>query len=106
MCTLSESLQSINNSNFLVPHFTRENYREAIEGPLKYNGAIIDPKLVDSLLTDIGHKTDQLPVLQHAMATVWTHWKEAEEQDRPISIVDYGHVGTMKDALSVHADKV
>jgi len=31
--------QLINNSNYLVPHMGQENYREAIEGPVKYAGA-------------------------------------------------------------------
>jgi len=41
------------------------NYRAAIEGPVKYAGATIDQKLVETLLNDIGDQTDQLPVLQH-----------------------------------------
>jgi len=40
--------QLINNSNYLVPHMDRENYRQAIEGPIKYAGASIDPALVEN----------------------------------------------------------
>ncbi len=35
--------QLINNSNYLVPHMGSDNYRQAIEGPVKYAGAKIDP---------------------------------------------------------------
>jgi hypothetical protein len=52
--------QLINNSNYLVPHMNRENYKAAIEGPVKYAGAAVDPKLVETLLEDIGDQTDQL----------------------------------------------
>jgi WD40 repeat protein len=97
--------QLINNSNYLVPHMSRENYRVAIEGPVKYAGASIDPRLVDTLLEDIGDKTDQLPVLQHALMRTWAYWRELEEPDRPISFTDYDSVGTMSDAMSRHANE-
>jgi hypothetical protein len=97
--------QLINNSNYLVPHMGRENYREAIEGPVKYAGAKIDPKLVEILLSDIGDRTDQLPVLQHAMMRTWNHWRELDDINNPISKTDYDSVGTMSDAMSLHANE-
>lgn len=97
--------QLINNSNYLVPHMGTENYRKAIEGPVKYAGAKIDPKLVEILLRDIGDRTDQLPVLQHAMMRTWSHWSELDEPDQPISKTDYDSVGTMSDAMSLHANE-
>jgi WD40 repeat protein/energy-coupling factor transporter ATP-binding protein EcfA2 len=95
----------INNSNYLVPHMGKENYRAAIEGPVKYAGAVIDPALVEIILNDIGDRTDQLPVLQHAMMRTWSHWQELDEADRMISKTDYESVGTMSDAMSLHANE-
>ncbi len=95
----------INNSNYLVPHMDRENYRQAIEGPVKYAGASIEEKLVETLLKDIGERTDQLPVLQHALMRTWTHWQELDEPGHPISYSDYDSVGTMTDAMSRHANE-
>lgn len=97
--------QLINNSNYLVPHMGIDNYREAIIGPVKYAGATIDPELVKTLLSEIGDRTDQLPVLQHAMMRTWTHWQELDEHERPISKTDYDSVGTMSDAMSLHANE-
>lgn len=97
--------QLINNSNYLVPHMNRENYRQAIEGPVKYAGATIDQKLVETILDDIGDRTDQLPVLQHALMRTWTYWQELDDPDRPISHTDYDSVGTMSDAMSRHANE-
>jgi WD40 repeat protein len=97
--------QLINNSNYLVPHMGRENYREAIEGPVKYAGAKIDPLLVEILLSDIGDRTDQLPVLQHAMMRTWNHWRELEDTENPLGKSDYDSVGTMSDAMSLHANE-
>ncbi len=97
--------QLINNSNYLVPHMGTENYREAITGPVNYAGAKIDPKLVEILLKDIGDRTDQLPVLQHAMMRTWNRWQELDDPDRPIDKTDYDSVGTMSDAMSLHANE-
>ncbi len=97
--------QLINNSNYLVPHMDAGNYRQAIEGPIKYAGASIEKKLVETLLNDIGDRTDQLPVLQHALMRTWTYWQELDEPGRPISYTDYDSVGTMTDAMSRHANE-
>ncbi len=97
--------QLINNSNYLVPHMDRENYRQAIEGPVKYARASIEPKLVETILDDIGERTDQLPVLQHALMRTWTYWQELDEPERPLSFTDYDAVGTMSGAMSRHANE-
>ncbi len=97
--------QLINNSNYLVPHMDRENYKQAIEGPVKYAGASIEPKLVETILDHIGDRTDQLPVLQHALMRTWTYWQELDEPERPVSNIDYESVGTMSDAMSRHANE-
>lgn len=95
----------INNSNYLVPHMGRQNYRDAIEGPVKYAGAKIDSRLVEELLDQIGDRTDQLPVLQHAMMRTWSYWQQLDEPDRAISKSDYDSVGTMGNAMSLHANE-
>jgi len=85
VCAFSGFTQLINSSKLPFPHMSRENYRAAIEGPIKYAGATIDPKLVETLLTDIGDQTDQLPVLQHALMRTWSYWQELDDPGRAIS---------------------
>jgi WD40 repeat protein len=97
--------QLINDSNYLVPHMSRDNYRAAIEGPVKYAGAAIEPALVDMILDHIGDQTDQLPVLQHALMRTWLYWQELEDPNTPISVKDYEAVGTMSEAMSLHANE-
>jgi energy-coupling factor transporter ATP-binding protein EcfA2 len=97
--------QLINDSNYLVPHMSRSDYKEAIEGPVKYAGAKIDTALIETLLEDIGEKTDQLPVLQHALMRTWTHWQELDDPDRLLGYSDYDSVGKMSDAMSRHANE-
>jgi WD40 repeat protein len=97
--------QLINDSNYLIPHMTRENYRTVITGPVKYAGATIEDELLENLLNDVGDRTDQLPVLQHALMRTWTYWQEADQPDRPLGMSDYDAVGRMVNAMSRHADE-
>lgn len=95
----------INNSNYLVPVIAPENYKELIERPVIYAGAKIDPDLVEKVLIDIKKQTYQLPVLQHVMMRTWSHWQKADQPDKPIGLEDYALIGTMDNALSIHADE-
>lgn len=97
--------QLINTSNFLVPRMDRDNYRQVIEGPVKYAGAKIDQSFVEELLDEIGDRPDQLPVLQHALMRTWSHWQELNDTGRPIGQTDYDSIGTMKNAMSAHANE-
>jgi WD40 repeat protein len=96
----------VNNSNFLVSRMDRENFREAIVGPIKNAGADIDNNLVDLLINEVNERADQLPVLQHVLMRTWMRWKELDEQGRPLDITDYRSIGTMNDAISRHADEI
>lgn len=95
----------INRSNYLIPRMTRENFKKVIEGPLAVVNVRIEPGLVNKMLDDVGDNPDQLPVLQHALMRTWDYWKGHEDFDRPISIADYEAIGTMKKALSEHANE-
>ncbi|HUS85953.1 MAG TPA: hypothetical protein VMW76_01840 [Bacteroidales bacterium] len=95
----------INNSNYLVPHMATENYRQAIVGPVEYAGANIEPELVETLLLEIGERTDQLPVLQHALMRTWSHWQSMKHPDTPVSATNYDAVGQMAEAMSRHANE-
>jgi hypothetical protein len=95
----------INDSNFLIPHMTAEDYREVITGPVKFMGAEIEEDLVRVLLDEVGERNDQLPVLQHALMRTWASWQQSGQFDRPLGIGDYDSVGRMAGAMSRHADE-
>ena len=75
----------VNNSNYLVPDMGTENYREVIEGPVKFSGARIDPKLVEKLLNEIGDRVISFLFCSMLMMRTWSHWQKLDEPDRPIS---------------------
>ncbi len=95
----------INKSNYLIPHMSEDDYRKAITGPVEYAGAKIESELVDLLISEIGDRTDQLPVLQHALMRTWDHWQSMGMSDKPISIANYSTIGKMSGAMSRHADE-
>lgn len=97
--------EAINNGQYLVPRMTREQIREAITQPIAVSNATITQRLVTRLLNDINNDTDQLPILQHAMMRTWDAWYKRNEHATPIDFEDYEKIGTMKTALSQHADE-
>lgn len=100
-----ELTRLINESNYLIPQMTRDDFRSAITGPVAVGGAQIDPNLVQQLLNDVGDNPDQLPILQHALMRTWDYWLDLGDMTRPISISDYDAVGRMEKALSEHANE-
>ncbi len=100
-----ELTKLINISNFLIPQMTRNDFKEAILGPLAVGGATIDPQLLQHILNTIENKTDQLPVLQHVMMRTWDSWARYSEPNTPIKMRDYEAAGKMENALSMHANE-
>lgn len=101
-----ELTRKINDSHYLIPQMTRDQKRRAIEGPVAVGSAKIAPRLVQQLLNDLGDNPDQLPILQHALMRTWSYW--SRYKDFPDEIVDLKHyeaIGTMSEALSMHANE-
>lgn len=101
-----ELTSRINDSHYLIPQLTREQKRSAIEGPVAVGGGCITPRLVQQLLNDLGDNPDQLPILQHALMRTWNYWMENRESgSEPIDLKHYEAIGTMSEALSLHANE-
>jgi hypothetical protein len=97
--------EAVNAGLYLVPRMTRDELRSAITGPIAVGGGGITPRLVLRLLNDLGDDHDQLPVLQHALMRTWDHWERHRSQGEPIDTADYEAVGTLQQALSLHAEE-
>lgn len=101
-----ELTRKINDSHYLIPQLTREQKRRAIEGPVAVGGAKITPRLVQQLLNDLGDNPDQLPILQHALMRTWSYWSSYRDYDEePVDLKHYEAIGTMSEALSMHANE-
>ncbi len=97
--------EAVNSGQYLVPRMQRDALRLAITGPVAVGGGTITPRLVLRLLNDIGDDFDRLPGLQHALMRSWDHWVQGGNPDQPLDIPDYEAVGTLRRALSIHADE-
>ncbi len=97
--------EAVNTGLYLVPRMTRDELRSAITGPVAVGGGDIAQRLVLRLLNDLGDDHDQLPVLQHALMRTWDHWEAHRQDGQPIDIADYEAVGTLQNALSLHAEE-
>jgi WD40 repeat protein/flagellar biosynthesis GTPase FlhF len=105
-CAQFQELTSlINDSHYLIPQMTRENFRQAILGPVAVGGGKISDHLVQQLLNDIGDNPDQLPILQHALMRTWNAWAQTGNTHEPMDIRDYENVGKLTKALSEHANE-
>ncbi len=94
--------EALNHSQYLVPRLSREQRREAIEGPIKLYRQEIASRLTDRLLNETIDTRDDLPVLQHALMRTWDCWQP--DGRGPIDIGHYEQIGTIYRALSRDAD--
>ena len=103
--------EALNDSQYLVPRLTNEQLQSAIERPLRYAGlepslehVAISPRLVQTLLQDIGGSSDQLPVLQHALNRTFLAWQQ-QNAGGPIDLTHYAG-STVATALDHHAEEI
>lgn len=97
--------QMINDSHYLIPQMTRDQKRTAVEGPVAVGGGKISPRLTQQLLNDVGDSPDQLPILQHALMRTWAYWTDNRKIGEPIDLRHYNSIGTLREALSLHANE-
>ncbi|HNV52733.1 MAG TPA: hypothetical protein PKM28_07585, partial [Tenuifilaceae bacterium] len=76
--------KAINDSHYLIPRMTREDFRKAITGPVAVGGAKITDQLVQLLLNEMGNNPDELPILQHALMRTWEYWINNTNHEHPI----------------------
>lgn len=94
--------EAINDSQFLTPRMTREQYQDAICRPAKLRGARVHKALATRLCNEITHYPttrpdcapadqypDLLPVLQHALRHMWTRASQREDWDCTLTLSDY-----------------
>lgn len=102
-CDLFPGLpEALNNGQYLVPRLSREQRRDAIEGPARLYRRQIAPRLTDRLLNETFDTRDDLPVLQHALLRTWD--RSQGDAQGPIDVVHYEDIGTVREALSRDAD--
>ncbi|MFN4082352.1 MAG: hypothetical protein ACK4K9_01850 [Bacteroidia bacterium] len=97
--------EAINDGQFLIPRMNKEELQMCITGPVELADGKISPRLVQALINEVARNPDQLPVLQHALMRTWDVWLPEKESGKPIDIEHYLKTGTIKNALSNHAEE-
>jgi hypothetical protein len=95
----------INDSHYLIPRMTRDDFRMAITGPIAVGGGKISDQLVQLLLNEMGNNPDHLPILQHSLMRTWEFWVKHSDTNNPIGIIEYEAIGRLERALSNHANE-
>src|SRR5215510_1406942 len=99
--------EAMNRSQYLVPRLTRQQRQQAIEGPIRLFGGSVSPRLLDRAINDVGDKSDQLSVMQHALMRTWERWQFENAEGGSALQIDLPHyeaAGGIKDALSKDAE--
>jgi len=99
------------SAKYLIPAFTRENFRQIIEEPAKAKALFFDPhKLIDSLLEEIMSMPGALPLLSFSLAEMYRCAQRRRRTngatDRTISEEDYNATGGVVGALHKRANKL
>jgi tetratricopeptide (TPR) repeat protein/energy-coupling factor transporter ATP-binding protein EcfA2 len=95
--------EAVNGNLYLVPRLDRQQYEDAVKGPIKLYGRDSTPRLLKRVVNDLGGETDQLPVMQHALMRTWENWLKRGDGG-PLDLPQYEAAGTIKNALSWDAD--
>ncbi|MGB6535648.1 MAG: tetratricopeptide repeat protein [Xanthobacteraceae bacterium] len=86
--------ETINDGQFLTPQLTREQCREAIEGPAAVYDGKVEPALVTRMLNDMAGNPDQLPLMQHILMLMWKQAQERDPHHPPqLTLADYENLG-------------
>ncbi|RLD82364.1 MAG: hypothetical protein DRJ07_08250 [Bacteroidetes bacterium] len=96
----------INNGHYLIPKMTLKDKEDAFKGPAELAGAEITSELGSLIKSHIQDYDVSLPVLQHSLMRTWDHWLINADHGKAIDIEHYNAVGSVTDALSVHAEQI
>jgi WD40 repeat protein/energy-coupling factor transporter ATP-binding protein EcfA2 len=104
-CTKFTGLpELINDGQYLLPRMAPDEFRFAIEQPVKACGGKISEDLIRVLLEYYKLRNYQLPVFQCVLRQTWDYWQNNHIENEPINIRHYEAIGGIENALSNQAE--
>lgn len=97
---------AINRAQYLTPRLKPAEMQAAIVGPARLLGGDVAPDFAEQIIAQIGGDSDQLPLLQHALAR-W--WRVAEQQNPETPLITAAlseAEGSVNQALDRHAEQL
>ena len=98
--------EKINQGHYLIPKMTLQEKVESLIGPATISKIKISEKLVQLIKNHLTEYNVSLPILQHSLMKTWDYWFLNAEQDSPVTEEHYKAIGTISDALTVHAETI
>jgi len=96
----------INEGHYLIPQMTLQEKQRAVLQPARLAGADLSEELIQTLVAHIENQNISLPVLQHALMRTWDYWLLNSEGSNVLELEHYNSIGTVTNALSVHAEQI
>lgn len=96
----------INQGHYLIPKMTEDEKELAITGPISISKGEISENLLTRIKDDVKQHNTTLPVLQHALMKTWEYQFATDNVNKALDIEHYEAVGTVANALSVHAEQI
>lgn len=85
----------------LVTSPSEADLREMIEGPANQAGLLLEPGLVELLLSDVAGQPGALPLLSHALRATWER-----REGRTLTVSGYRATGGVRGAVAHSAEEV
>ena len=85
----------------LVGGLNEEGLQQAIEGPARQAGLVIEPGLVDLLVREVKDDPGALPLLSHALLETWKR-----REGSTLTVAGYRASGGIHDAVSQSAERL
>ena len=86
---------------YLVGGLEEAGLREAIEGPARQAGLVIEPGLVDVLVREVKDDPGALPLLSHALLETWKR-----REGNTLTVAGYRASGGIHDAVAQSAERL
>jgi hypothetical protein len=96
--------ETINRTQYLVPRMDDDGLMRAVRRPAQMFGGVFDAALAERLIASVRGREDELPLLQHGLASMWDDAIMRGHPGLDGSVVDAA--GGLANLLSDHADKV
>ena len=84
---------------YLLGPMSEEDLRAAVEGPAHRAGLLLEPGLVDLLVTEVSGEPGALPLLSHALAQTWVN-----REGRTLTVEGYRAAGGIRGAVAQSAE--
>jgi hypothetical protein len=100
--------ETINRTQYLVPRMDDDGLVRAVRRPAQMFGGVFDTSLAERLIGSVRGREDELPLLQHGLASMWDDAVRRARPNEPVTVdgavVD--EAGGLANLLSDHADRV